>query len=138
MQQSGGLLLDSGLTESTPLLPSIPGRQPKRVPFGVPKKKREHLLSLLFLLWNKRDSKDQIAICRWHIAATSANTGCYLNFCPQGRNANESLSAYQKIQIPIWVSGFFIYRGTRKAGRGIAEVKTCRWHVFRPWESPSF
>ena len=25
-----------------------------------------------------RDSNDQIAICRWHIAATSANTGGYL------------------------------------------------------------
>jgi len=25
-----------------------------------------------------RDSKDKIAICRWHIAATSANTGGYL------------------------------------------------------------
>ena len=26
--------------------------------------------------------------------------------------------------------------GTRKAGPGAAGVKTCRWHVFRPWESP--
>ena len=38
-------------------------------------------LRLLFMHRN-RDSKDQIAICRWHIAATSSKTGCYLDFCP--------------------------------------------------------
>ena len=36
MQQSGGLLLMPGSTGMTPLLPSIPGRQRKRVPSGVP------------------------------------------------------------------------------------------------------
>ena len=30
-----------------------------------------------------------------------------------------------------WVSQFFNAEGTRKAVK-----KTCRWHVFRPWESP--
>ena len=44
----------------------------------------------------ERGAKDQIAICRWHIAATSANTGGYLHFCPRGRNANESLPVYRQ------------------------------------------
>ena len=46
---------------------------------GVPKN-REHLLvfSIFYLL---RDSKNINAICRWHIAVTSANTGGYHNFC---------------------------------------------------------
>ena len=41
--------------------------------------------------WN-RDSKDQIAICRWHIAATSSKTGCYLNFCPSPARAKMQTS----------------------------------------------
>ena len=46
-----------------------------------------------FILCPRRDSNNPIAICRWHIAATSSKTGGYLNFCPWGRNANESLSS---------------------------------------------
>ena len=37
------------------------------------------------------DSKNWIAACRWHAAATSANTGCYLNPRPfPAGDANES------------------------------------------------
>ena len=52
-----------------------------------------------YFIWRyapERDSKDEIAICRWHIAATSSKTGCYLHFCPMGRNANESLPVYRQ------------------------------------------
>ena len=46
-------------------------------PLG-PKVQNPLLRSLDFSVRMERDSKDQIAICRWHIAATSANTGGYL------------------------------------------------------------
>ena len=42
-----------------------------------------------------RDSKDQIAICRWHIAATSSKTGCYLNFCPSHGRAKMQTSPFR-------------------------------------------
>ncbi len=42
--------------------------------------------------------------------------------------------------IPIWVSLSFVSpsgrEGTRKAGPGVAGVKSVRWTLFRPWESP--
>ncbi len=38
-----------------------------------------------------------------------------------------------KNRLPFWGDRFFGARdGTRKA-----VIKTCRWHVFRPWESPA-
>ena len=48
-------------------------------------------LRLLFMHRN-RDSKDSIAICQWHIAATSSKTGCYLNFCPSHARAKMQTS----------------------------------------------
>ena len=33
--------------------------------------------------------------------------------------------------------GWIMEGPTRKPGPGIAGVKTCQWHVFRAWESPS-
>ena len=32
----------------------------------------------------------------------------------------------------LWVPVIFMDNGIRKAVK-----KTCRWHVFRPWENPS-
>ena len=52
-----------------------------------------------FIFVPEWDSKTINAICRWHIAATSANTGGYIYFCPRGRNANESLPAYRQAQL---------------------------------------
>jgi len=44
-------------------------------------------------LMERRDLNDRIATCRWHVAATSANTGGYHNFRPfPGENANKSLT----------------------------------------------
>ena len=50
----------------------------------------------------------------------------------------ESLPAYQKkSRYPFGYLDFFVVSGgTRKAGPGEAGVKTVRWTVFRPWESP--
>jgi len=43
---------------------------------------------------------------------------------------------YQKDQIPFGIWSFCFPGGTRKGGMSEAKVKTCRWHVFSPWESP--
>ena len=53
----------------------------------------------------------------------------------------ESLPVYQiKEEIPFGISSFilcFAREGTRKGGTSAhTGVKTCRWHVFSPWESP--
>ena len=53
----------------------------------------------------------------------------------------ESLPVYQiKEEIPKGISSFiscFAREGTRKGGTSAhTGVKTCRWHVFSPWESP--
>ena len=62
---------------------SLPAYQKDQIPFGI------WSFCILVEEW---DSKDSIAICRWHIAATSSKTGGYFNFCPLGRNVNESLA----------------------------------------------
>ncbi len=46
-------------------------------PLG-PKCYKALLRFIAFFVCMERDSKNQITICRWHIAATSANTGGYL------------------------------------------------------------
>ena len=62
----------------------------------------------LFIFYPERDSKDSIAICRWHIAATSSKTGGYNYFCPlRGKNANESLSASFKIRKSVGTTAPF-------------------------------
>ena len=50
----------------------------------------------------------------------------------------ESLPAYQKIQIPIWVSGFFVYagRGSKDRPERSEGEKHAGGMFFRPWESP--
>ena len=50
---------------------------------------------IYFALRAGRDSKDSIAICRWHIAATSSKTGCYLNFCPSHARAKMQTSPFR-------------------------------------------
>ena len=58
MQQSGGLLLMPGSTGMTPSLPSIPGRQCKRVPSGVPRRQVSNFGGL-FLLYLPQNSANQ-------------------------------------------------------------------------------
>ncbi len=72
------------------------------------------------------------------------NTGAHLRECWNGRQARlrcvwqppcgfESHLSHQNIGHPVRGARYFYARdGTRKAVK-----KTCRWHVFRPWESPS-
>ena len=61
---------------------------------GVPIKDAvDDTIHCVFYLCNGgRDSNNQIAICRWHIAATSSKTGCYLNFCPSPARAKMQTS----------------------------------------------
>ena len=75
--------------------------------------------------WN-RDSHDQIAICRWHIAATSSKTGCYLNFCPSPARAKMQTSPFRCTKKTRYrmVPGLFAYcrmgakgRPDRRAGK---------------------
>ena len=40
------------------------------------------LRSIVFFVCGYRGLEDQIATCQWHVAATSANTGGFLYFCP--------------------------------------------------------
>jgi len=51
------------------------------------------------------DSKDKIATCRWHVAATSSKTGGYNDFAPpfMGQNANEPRHPLHKKQTPFGV-----------------------------------
>ena len=63
---------------------SLPVYQKSRHPFGC----------LLFCC-PEVDSKDSIAICRWHIAATSSKTGCYHNFCPSHARAKMQTSPFR-------------------------------------------
>ena len=66
--------------------------------FGVPKRP-DTIWYLVFLYFRGgRDSKDQIAICRWHIAATSSKTGCYLNFCPSPARAKMQTSPFRRMR----------------------------------------
>ena len=55
----------------------------------------------------------------------------------KGKNANESLPVYQKKKGGFGLPFSFGPEGTRKAGPTAGRVKTVRWTVFRPWESPS-
>ena len=60
--------------------PEVFGTRMPRVrvsPLG-PKCYKALLRFIAFFVCMERDSKNQITICRWHIAATSANTGGYL------------------------------------------------------------
>ena len=54
-----------------------------------------------------------------------------------GLGSDAFVSGVPKKRRPT-ASSFLVHRKerTRKAGPGYAGVKTCRWHVFRPWESP--
>ena len=84
-------------TQCTIAQPLRISRSGVRVPFGVPIKDGVNAssLRLLFMHWN-RDSNYQIAICRWHIAATSSKTGCYLNFCPSPARAKMQTSPFRR------------------------------------------
>ncbi len=52
----------------------------------------------------------------------------------------ESLPAYQKIQIPMWVSGFFNTRADSKGRHQCAHWcnQVSGGHLISPWESPSY
>ena len=89
-------------------------------------------LRLLFMHWN-RDSKDQIAICRWHIAATSSKTGCHLNFCPSHARTKMQTSPFRCTKqirgIPIRVSLLFVSPSGQEGTRRVqcnSPVDCCR------------
>ena len=61
-------------------------------------KKRHALWGMAFFAAG--DSNNQIAMCRWHIAATSSKTGGYHNFRPfRGENANESPAGHSNPKV---------------------------------------
>ena len=63
-----------------------------------PPKRKGHPKGCPFSFSCERDLNNVNAICRWHIAATSANTGGYNYFCPRGKNATKSRLAHHKRQ----------------------------------------
>ena len=89
-------------------------------------------LRLLFMRRN-RDSKDIIAICRWHIAATSSKTGCHLNFCPSHARTKMQTSPFRCTKqirgIPIRVSLLFVSPSGQEGTRRVqcnSPVDCCR------------
>jgi hypothetical protein len=52
---------------------------------------------LFFGTPEEKDSKEQIAICRRHIAVTSAKTDRYLNFCPSHAGAKIQMSPFHDV-----------------------------------------
>ena len=52
--------------------------------------------------------KDAIAICRWHIAATSANTGGFLYVCRRQTCKQIPLTLSQVTSAPHWGSRAFL------------------------------
>ena len=99
------------------------GRKCKRVPSGVPKNPDTHSGVWIFLLcWVELEPFN--ASVRWTDARSRLDGIDTSNFSPTGRNCK---------RVP---SGICRTSATRKAGPGIAGVKTVRRTVFRPWESP--
>ena len=98
-----------------------------------PPQKIQHQKVLDFLCCWMRDSKNIIATCRWHVAATSANTGGYLTIYPVGISATNPSSPIVS-STNVTDHGFFIaeeYTGFER--RLIASV---RWTVAGNLASP--
>ena len=63
---------------------------------------------------SERDSNNQIAICQWHMAATSSKTGCYLYLrtfpCADANESRHSDHIRTKVMIPLVLQlSFFFY-----------------------------
>ena len=72
--------------------------------------------------------------CRWQVGQFRLDGIASLRFA-FGKSAASPHARTKYLQIPFGIWRYFCLR--KRGDSRKAVKKTCQWHVFRPWESPS-